>query len=112
MVGIALIVIPAFILNEPRSHCHPEPVVWAKDPCSSLFPSHCHPEPVLWAKDPCSSLFPVRRDKLPRSFGPKEPGLRMTGRYVRGFFFEGVAPTSHFMSATVKKPEQARDWTR
>ena len=31
--------------------------------------------PLLRAKDPCSSFFKGRR-KLPRSFGPKELGLR------------------------------------
>ena len=50
--------------------------------------SPCQPEPVLRAKDPCSSLLPVRRDKLPRSSGPKEPGLRMTVRSVGGFIFK------------------------
>jgi hypothetical protein len=41
----------------------------------------CHPEPVLWAKDPRGSFFSGRHDELPGSFGPNELGLRMTAPY-------------------------------
>jgi hypothetical protein len=78
--------------------------------------SHCHPEPVLWAKDPCSSLFPVRRDKLPRSFAPmKCIGAQDDSALRASVLFRGVPPIrrgGHFMSATVKKPEQATDRTQ
>ena len=52
-----------------------------------------------WGEGP-AFVFIIQN--LCRSFGPKEPGLRMTGRYVRAFSFGGVAPTSHFMPVTVE----------